>query len=607
MTRKKLITLFVLAGLLSGLISQCNRPVKEISMYAPEERMEEWNDWKFGLFIHWGAWCQREIGYIWHITREESPEEREASFELYKTFNPVKFDPAIWARAAKDAGMKYVVFTTKHHDGFSNFETQHTDLKVTNPECPYSQQPEPDILKKLVKAFRDEGLAIGFYFSHIDWHHPDAKYFSTSHWEYDRDLIDEKPKVWERAMAFERGQVEELLSNYGQVDIFWFDIRWPYSMGNGEPYTHPRVKEDITDLVRFMREKDPSMIINNRGVDEYGDFFTPEQRIPASGYPGWWESNITISNTRGFWYKGEEVTYKSKKELIHMLVDIASKGGNFLLNVGPRPDGTFTDQEIDRLKQIGDWMKINGDSIYGTTRTVFRHLDWGRCTRKGSTLYLHVMDWPCNGVLHVPGLKNPVRKAFLLSDPDRSRLEIQREDDDLMVSVGASAPDPVATVVVLEIEGEPDVDNRIRQFTDGTIELRAAEAQLHGEGLVYEFGTGVREGDFIRGWNSLEQSVEWTFWVDNPGIFRVEMIYGCPRPDAGGGFRMTMAGGELTGTVQATTERDRLRQNRPELKTFKVGKLSVATAGEYTLTIETETLSGRSLMALRSVLLKPVN
>ena len=573
------------------------------SHQVSKERMQEWNDWKFGLFIHWGPWSQTGIGAIWQITRKDPPEVREKRFELYKTFNPVKFDPNEWARLAKEAGMKYVVFVTKHHDGFNNFDTRVSDFSIMNPQCPYSKSPQPDLVRRITDAFRAEGLAIGYYYSHIDWHHPDAKYFSMSHWDYDESLIATDPERWRRFVAFERAQVRELITNYGPPDVFWFDIRWPSSDGNGKPYTNPVVRRDAVEMIRMMRKTNPQMIIDNRGTDVLGDFATPEQQVPAMGMPGYWESNITISNGGGYWYRGPDTGYKPPEELVRTLIDIASKGGNFLMNVGPRPDGTIAPQEIEALKGVGKWMAVNGQSIYGTTRTAFNKLDWGRCTVKGNTLFLHVFDWPTDGLLRVPGLKTKVVKAYLLADKGRASKSVTRDRFDLLVDVGTTPPDPTASVVVLELAGPPVVDNMLRANREGVIELDTGLARLHGPNVKYYAGQGTHVGGYVENWKSHDDWVSWEFRVQKPGRFEVEIL--CAGPGTGGQFTLSVADQKLSGRDEKGKQAKPPARRRGT-RSFVAGSVSLPEPDVYTLSIKPEKLAAENLIYLRGVRLRPM-
>lgn len=558
---------------------------------------------QFGMFIHWGAWSQTHRGRIWDMTDIESQTEGEKFLDLYKTFNPVDFNPEKWARLAKEAGMKYVVFVTKHHDGFSNWDSAVTPLRITNPDCPYSASENPDILRRIVDAYRAEGLAIGLYYSHIDWFHPDAKRFSRRNWEYDPKLVDEDPASWRRYVEFERAQVAELLENYGKIDIFWFDISWPYG-GNGQKITHPVVRKDAFELVKMIRESNPDIIINNRGVDIHGDFFTPEQRVPEQGLPGNWEANLTISNGGGYWYRGPDTDYKTTEELVQMLVDIAAKGGNFLMNVGPRPDGTLTPQEIDRLRGVGKWMKSNSESIYGTTKTVFRDLGWGRCTVKGSDLYLHVFDWPEDGVLKLRGLKNKVLSArFLAEKGTKTSLNVKQEKDDIYIAVGNKPLDPIDTVVVLNVDGVPDADRSIQAGFDDIIVLRADEAAIKGETAKFVYGHGTQRGDFIGEWSSADDSATWTFKVRDPGRYAVSVVYAAEEKGKKSSFTVGVAGQTLSGMTAFTAKPYRVKGSGIH-RTFEersVGEVSFDGPGTHSLTVTADKIPGKEFVKLKTV------
>lgn len=368
--------------------SAATQPVTPDSVRAPAKSLAAWEAARLGLFIHWGPWSQTGIGRIWHI-QEVPPAERAQYLELFKTFNPIRFDPAAWARIAKDSGARYVVFTAKHHDGFCNFNTALTDCRITSAQCPYSASSHPDVAAQLLDACRDQGLMTGVYYSHIDWHHPDGAW---CHLKIDPAFIRAHPGRWRRFVDYEQGQVRELLTGYGHVDLFWFDITWP-SDGLA----------DAVPMLRMMRTLQPEMLINDRGTGKFADFVTPEQNIPDPPPAGPWETCITVSQGDGFWYKGPDAKFKSAAELIRLLADVASKGGNLLLDVGPHPDGTFVPEESDRLNKLGRWLARNGESIYGTTRSPLASIPkWGRITRRDRRLYLIVLEPPpSGGTLHL--------------------------------------------------------------------------------------------------------------------------------------------------------------------------------------------------------------
>lgn len=440
-----------------------SEPIALEDRRASVETMEKWNDWKFGLFIHWGPWSQTEIGAIWKIVKSDTPEEREQRFELYKTFDPVNFDPYEWAEIAENAGMKYMVFTTKHHDGFCNFETAVTDFKITNPDCPHSKSANPDITGELVKAFRKKGMGIGHYYSHIDWHHPEGGSFSIRHWDYDKTKIDTDPEAWKTFADFEHAQVKELMTQYGVVDIMWFDIRWPGTSRNKggvhHRVDHPVIKKDVMNMVTMMRDINQKLIINDRGVDIFGDFATPEQKIPDVAPPGYWETNMTISDPNrrkagGFWYKGPDALYKSQDELLRVMAEVFSKGGNFLLNVGPQPDGKIPLGEVEALRGIGDWLKVNGEAVYGSKRSPLVNApDWGFITRKANTLYLYVFQWPENGGDISLSISNDVDKIRMLGSD--AQLKYTKTDAGLQISLPADKVHPIASVVAVELIGTP--------------------------------------------------------------------------------------------------------------------------------------------------------
>ena len=370
------------------------------ALHAPLEQKAAWDAAKFGLFFHFGPWSQTGNGSIWTIAKAKDPQEQQRYLDLYRTFNPTRFDADNWAKGARESGAKYVVFTTKHHDGFCNFDSALTDFKSTSPDCPYSKSAHPDLTAEFVRAMRAQKLVVGLYYSHIDWHHPNGNWDRNT--VVDEAFIRNHPTEWRNFAAYERGQVLELLTRYDAIDSLWFDVFWPHDGA-----------EDARQMMQMVRSIQPNLLINDRGTAEYADYETPEQGIPNPLPAGAWESCITISEGDGFWYKGSGAKYKSTETLVRLLVDIVSKGGHLLLNVGPRGDGSWPPEESERLAAIGKWLTRNGAAIYGSSPSTLKSVpDWGRFTQNGSRIYAIVFD-PTRSSIALPKDLN-VHTAHLL-------------------------------------------------------------------------------------------------------------------------------------------------------------------------------------------------
>jgi alpha-L-fucosidase len=348
-----------------------------------KQKLEKWRDLKFGLMMHWGPYSQIGVVESWSICSEaqdwisrpmvDYEEYKQFYRSLGKVFNPVKFDPGKWASAAKDAGMKYIIFTTKHHDGFCMFDTRQTDYKITAEQCPFHTHPLADITRSIFDAFRQQDFMIGAYFSKPDWNCQDywCPYYATPdrHVNYDPA---KHPGKWQRFKDFTYNQIEELMTRYGEIDILWLDGAWvrPIEKMPQEYEEWAKKKNwnqdiDMGRIVRMARGHQPGLIVVDRWVaGEYENYLTPEQTIPQQPLEHPWESCITMS---GGWSYSPNQTFKSLRQLIFMLVDIVAKGGNLLLNIGPAPDGTWPDEVYQRLAGIGEWIHVNGEAIYGSS------------------------------------------------------------------------------------------------------------------------------------------------------------------------------------------------------------------------------------------------
>ncbi len=456
---KNIVFLVTLIFLLSKVVdAQHKLPV--------EDRMEWWNNAKFGMFIHWGVYSMYGGMYkahkqaygdaAWIENRCKIPvaEYREHS----RDFNPVNYNPKAWVKVAKDAGMKYLIITAKHHDGFALFDSKASDWDVVDATV-YGK----DLLKPLAEECKKQEIRLGFYYSQAnDWTNPGGAVARRPMWQGwpnpDSARIDQYTKEhngsWDpiqETATFDDyidrvavPQVKELLTNYGDISVLW----WDYA-------TQMKSYDGAVKLQKLL-DIQPQIITNDRLHPDFpGDIKTPEQAIPdwdaVDGQN--WETCMTMNNSWG--YKSFDNKWKSSEELIRNLVRIVARGGNYLLNVGPKPDGTFPEASIERLKAIGKWMDINGESIYNTQASPIRNLPWGECTVKQlknkTILYLCVFEWPEDGILSVPGLTNKIISAKLLANSDK--LKTKETSNGYNIEIPATAPDPYASVIKIEIEG----------------------------------------------------------------------------------------------------------------------------------------------------------
>jgi len=425
--RPILLAIFILHLSLS-IFAQEQQYFKD-SNPAIQQRLEEWQDLKFGFFMHWGPYSQWGVVESWSICPEDvgwaiegqkkgvanSYNEYVQKYEALKnTFNPTKFAPEKWAAAAKDAGMKYMVFTTKHHDGFSMFDTKFSDYKITDKGTPFSTNPRSNIVKEVFNAFRNENFLIGAYFSKPDWH--SDYYWWKKFPASDRNAnysIQKHPDQWKKFVDFTHNQINELMSDYGKVDILWLDGGWVQKKtdsvvkaelmdvyDNSRWFRNPQSQDiNMAEIVRKSRLKQPQLIVVDRAVEGvHQNYLTPEQHIPEGGLPYPWETCMTMGNS---WSYVPGDTYKSADDLIKKLVDIVSKGGNLLLNIGGSPEGDMDSIAYQRLKEMGAWIKINGEGIYGSRMNkTFGEGENIRYTKSkdGKTQYAFLLAFPENKI-----------------------------------------------------------------------------------------------------------------------------------------------------------------------------------------------------------------
>jgi len=544
-----------------------------------DRRMKWFREARFGMFIHWGLyavpageWNGQPIGGIgeWIMNRAKIPVADYAA--LAPRFNPTRFDAEQWAQLAQDAGMKYLVITAKHHEGFAMFPSRASTFNISDA-TPFKRDP----LAELDAACRKRGIKFGLYYSQAqDWHQPGGAAYGN-HWDkaQDGDLHAYVQKI-------AAPQVSEILSRYKPV-VLWWDT--PVDMS----------REDIVALTAGFAQN-PQLIANNRlGNGVKGDTETPEQFVPAQGFPGRdWETCMTINDTWGF--KKDDTNFKSAESLTRNLIDIASKGGNYLLNVGPDASGVIPAPEAERLRAVGAWLRRNGASIYATTPSPYKRLPFeGRATVKGNTLFLNVFKWP-EGGLTLGGLHTQIRGVRVVATGEK--LRVLAYDTALSLSRPAKLDD-ISTTIALDLAGPPVVtepEMLIAPQPDGAFRLGALEATLQGEGIKTEGGDKGNIGY----WTSAADSVSWKIAAPAAGKYLVSLEYACEPGSENSTFSIEVDGKDagLRGSVPATA-------SWSDYKTLTLDGTLALEAGRHTLRLKPIAKPGLAVMNLRAISLQP--
>ena len=566
------------------------------SMMTRDQRIQWWRDARFGMFIHWGvyselagAWQGEPVrGYAEHIQRIKKIPIPVYKEQVVARFNPTKFDADAWVRLAKDAGMGYLIITSKHHDGFAMYDSKVSDYNIVRA-TPFARDP----MRDLKAACDRHGIKFGFYYSQaFDWGEKDG---AGNDWDYQNpggDLLLHGGRNWWESSPHLLPQVrryvdnkaipqlQELIANY-QPALVWFD-----TASKLPPSENLRI-------LKAVRAAGPDVVVNSRIVGGLGDYESTADR-PAEFPPhdGDWEAIPTTNESYG--YHRYDTSHKTPEHFIQLIAKAAAKGGNLMLNVGPRGDGTIDPPDVAILEGIGRWMKTNAESIHGTTRTPLAVQAWGHSTRKGENLYLHVFEWPRDGKLVVGGLKTEVTGAYLLSDARKAPLKVQRVNDvDVRIDVPSEAPDPVDSVIVLRCAGDEVAGDPVRLLSPAIAnELHVFDGQRRGKGLRY--GQGKRQNAYVEQWNSPEQSVAWQVRLTDAAEYEVAAVYDAESGSAGGTYQVKVGATSFDGTVEAGKELSnplgRARLDR----------------GTTEIAVVPREINGNELMRLRAIKLTPV-
>ncbi|GAA3626007.1 hypothetical protein GCM10022397_09670 [Flavivirga jejuensis] len=500
-----------------------------------DQRLEDWRDARFGCFIHWNAsallgsnWKGKAYrGYGEHIQRMAKIPCEEYRRDVVGKFNPTEFNADAWANTIRKAGMRYVIITAKHHDGFAVYNSDASDYNMLKA-TPFGRDP----MAELKAACDKNGLDFGFYYSHaFDWGEPNGP---GNDWDYknpggDKHLFaskktkwfDEHPEIAPRIRKYvdEKSipQVLELIKKY-DPDFLWFDT------------PHKLPPEENLRIMEAARAAKPSIVINSRGVqgydggpDHFGDYeSTGDRAVDFPTKDGDWEAIPTTNESYG--YSESDRSHKTPEYLVRVLVKAVARGGNMLLNIGPKGDGLIDGADINILEGIGQWMDVNEASIRGTVRTTLPVQAWGESTRKKNTFYLHVFDWPTNGVLQLGGFLGKVNKAWLLSDKNQIALSLKRTDNmTVQFEIPSKAPDAASSVIVVEVDDAKNVDSHRLISTSQDNTLRAFDGiAVGGE---FKYGNGKSTNNGVSGWKNSDQAITWPIYLSEAGKFKVIAEY----------------------------------------------------------------------------------
>ncbi len=541
--------------------------------------MQWWRDARFGMFIHWGLyaatkgyWNGKETEGIgeWIMHREKIP-LREYR-QLATRFNPTRFDAAAWVALAKDAGMKYLVITAKHHDGFAMYDSAVSDYDIVDA-TPFARDP----MKELAKACKKAGITFCFYYSQDqDWEDPNG---SWNDWDY-----DEKKKNFAAYLRDKvKPQLRELLTQYGPIGLIWFDT--PFSI----------TRKQSIDLKRYVHRLQPGCLVSGRVGHGVGDYESMgDNQIPVGQVQGDWETPATLNDTWG--YKSGDRNWKSTETLLHLLVDLAGKGVNYVLNVGPTDQGVIPSTSVKRLKEVGAWMRVHGEAIYGTEASPYSQtFDWGRITTKGRRLYLLVTGW--RRKLNLPGLYTPVKKATMLNDrgtriPFEQSYNPLADLHDLELALPARKPNKYCSVIVLHLEEPIRVDTTPTQFSDGRLPLYPGTAEVHAPRNNRRLSFDERGA--TANWTAKSNWLSWNIKVREPGRFDVQVIAGKLRYRAWKpGHAVTVSVGRAK-TTGRLTNRNRSTSRRAQYDdefTNRLGTIQIDRPGTHTVKLRADTIN----------------